>query len=186
MAKINFKLNAIRSVTVRALNGKLYNLKSGVNSFELEYNDYAALLKALGMKPKPEKKDVKQSSVSDSRELKDNESIVAEESVSDTHKTQSDESEVSSDERTDESEVSSDEQEVQEDEPLDERDNVLETSHESETLCNEQEVKEDSKEADYASMSYTKLKAEYKRITGKQCKLKKDELIKFLQEHRDA
>lgn len=172
MAKINFKLNAIRSVTVRALNGKLYNLKSGVNSFELEYNDYAALLKALGMKPKPEKKDVKQSKVSDSKELKENESIVAEEFVSDIHKTQSDEQEVSSDE--------------QEDESLDESNNELEASHESETLCNEQEVKEDSKEADYASMSYTKLKAEYKRITGKQCKLKKDELIKFLQEHRDA
>lgn len=172
MAKINFKLNAIRSVTVRALNGKLYNLKSGVNSFELEYNDYAALLKALGMQPKPEKKDVKQSKVSDSKELKENESIVAEESVSDTRKTQSDESEVSSDE--------------QEDESFDESSDELEASHESETLCNEQEVKEDSKEADYASMSYTKLKAEYKRITGKQCKLKKDELIKFLQEHRDA
>lgn len=180
MAKINFKLNAIRSVTVRALNGKLYNLKSGVNSFELEYNDYAALLKALGMQPKPEKKDVKQAKVSDSKELKDNESIVAEEFVSDTRKTPSDET--SSDEHTDESEVSPDEQEVQEDESLDESDNELETSHESETLCNEQEVKE----ADYASVSYTKLKAEYKRITGKQCKLKKDELIKFLQEHRDA
>lgn len=181
MAKINFKLNAIRSVTVRALNGKLYNLKSGVNSFELEYNDYAALLKALGMRPKPEKKDVKQTKVSDSRELKENESIVSEEFVSDTRKTQSDET--SSDEHTDESEVSSDEQE---DESLDESNNELGTSHESETLCNEQEVKEDGKEADYASMSYTKLKAEYKRITGKQCKLKKDELIKFLQEHRDA
>ena len=184
MAKISFKLNAIRSVTVRALNGKLYNLKSGVNSFELEYNDYAALLKALGMQPKPEKKDVKQAKVSDSKELKENESIVAEEFVSDTHKTQPDET--SSDEHTDESEVSPDEQEVQEDESLDESNSELVTSHESETLCNEQEAKEDSKESDYASMSYTKLKAEYKRITGKQCKLKKDELIKFLQEHRDA
>ena len=156
MAKINFKLKAMRSVTVRALNGKLYNLKSGVNSFELEYNDYAALLKALGMKPKPEKKDAKQAKVSESKELKDNESIVAEELVSDTSTALPDET--SSDEHADESEVSED----------------------------EQEVKEDSKESDYDSMSYTKLKAEYKRITGKQCKLKKDELIKFLQEHRDA
>ena len=178
MAKISFKLNAIRSVTVRALNGKLYNLKSGVNSFELEYNDYAALLKALGMKPKPEKKDVKQAKVSVSKELKD------EESVNDTSVTQLDET--SLDEHTDKSEVSSDEQEVKEDEPLDESTNELETSHDSEVLGNEQEVKEDSKKSDYASMSYTKLKAEYKRITGKQCKLKKDELIKFLQEHRDA
>ena len=167
MAKINFKLNAIRSVTVRALNGKLYNLKSGVNSFELEYNDYAALLKALGMQPKHEKKDVKQTKVSDSKELKD------EETVNDTSITQSDE-------------TSLDEQEVKEDESLDESVNELEASQESETLCNELDVKEDGKEADYASMSYTKLKAEYKRITGKQCKLKKDELIKFLQEHRDA
>ena len=175
MAKINFKLKAMRSVTVRALNGKLYNLKSGVNSFELEYNDYAALLKALGMQPKHENKDVKQTKVSDSKELKD------EEHVNDTLITQSDRTPL--DEHTDESEVS---EEVQEDESFDESADVLETSHESEALCNEQEVKEDSKEADYASMSYNKLKAEYKRITGKQCKLKKDELIKFLQEHRDA
>ena len=171
MAKINFKLKAIRSVTVRALNGKLYNLKSGVNSFELEYKDYAALLKALGMKPKPEKKSIKQTEVSDFKELKDNESITDEKTVNDTSTTHSDET--SSDEHDDESEV-------QEDESLDE------STDESDTLCNEQEVKEDSKEACYASMSYTKLKAEYKRITGKQCKLKKDELIKFLQEHRDA
>lgn len=178
MAKINFKLKAMRSITVRALNGKLYNLKSGVNSFELEYNDYAALLKALGMQPKPEKKDVKQTKVSDSQELKD------EDSVNDTSITQSDET--SLDEHSDSSEVSEDEQEVKEDESLNESTDELETSQESETLCNELDVKEDGKEADYASMSYTKLKAEYKRITGKQCKLKKDELIKFLQEHRDA
>ena len=171
MAKINFKLKAMRSVTVRALNGKLYNLKSGVNSFELEYNDYAALLKALGMKPKPEKKDVKQAKASDSKELKD------EESVNDTSTAQSGETSV--DEHTDE-------QEVKEDESFDESTNELEDEQDSEVLDNEQEVKEDSKKSDYASMSYTKLKAEYKRITGKQCKLKKDELIKFLQEHRDA
>ena len=171
MAKINFKLKAMRSVTVRALNGKLYNLKSGVNSFELEYNDYAALLKALGMKPKPEKKDVKQAKASDSKELKD------EELDNDTSTAQSDETSV--DEHTDE-------QEAKEDESLDESASELEDEQDSEVLGNEQEVKEDSKKSDYASMSYTKLKAEYKRITGKQCKLKKDELIKFLQEHRDA
>ena len=170
MAKINFKLNAMRSVTVRALDGKLYNLKSGVNSFELEYKDYAALLKALGMQPKPEKKDVKQSKVSDSKELKYNESITDEKPVNDTSTTQPDET--SLDEHTDESEASEDEQEAQEDE--------------SEDSLDEQEVKEGIKGVDYTSMSYTKLKAEYKRITGKQCKLKKDELIKFLQEHRDA
>lgn len=178
MAKINFKLKAMRSVTVRALNGKLYNLKSGVNSFELEYNDYAALLKALGMKPKPEKKDVKQAKASDSRELKD------EAPVNDTSITQLDDS--SLDERDDESKVSSDEQEVKEDESSDEITNEHETEQDSEVLDNEQEVEDYSKKHDYASMSYTKLKAEYKRITGKQCKLKKDELIKFLQEHRDA
>ena len=171
MAKINFKLKAMRSVTVRALNGKLYNLKSGVNSFELEYNDYAALLKALGMKPKPEKKDVKQAKASDSKELKN------EELVNDTSTAQSDETSV--DEHTDE-------QEVKEDELFDESASELEDEQDSEVLSNEQEVKEDSKKSDYASISYTKLKAEYKRITGKQCKLKKDELIKFLQEHRDA
>jgi hypothetical protein len=34
-------------------------------------------------------------------------------------------------------------------------------------------------------MSYTELKAKYKEVTGKSCKLKKDEIIAFLQEHSD-
>lgn len=47
--------------------------------------------------------------------------------------------------------------------------------------------KEPVKESvDYTTWSYTKLKAEYKSITGNPCKLKKDEVIAFLQEHDNA
>jgi len=45
------------------------------------------------------------------------------------------------------------------------------------------EPTEENKTVDYTTWSYTKLKAEYKRITGSNCKLKKAEVIQFLQEH---
>ena len=176
MAKINFKLKAMRSVTVRALNGKLYNLKAGMNSFELEYNDYAALLKALGMKPMPEKKEAKQTKAPDP--------IKVEELAKDASAIQSDVPSV--EEPANEPEVPADEPLHEPETLVDESINESEPAQEQEALADEPGVKEDSKEVDYASMSYTKLKAEYKRITGKPCKLKKDELIQFLQEHRDA
>lgn len=52
---------------------------------------------------------------------------------------------------------------------------------------NDIQQKEPVKESvDYTTWSYTKLKAEYKSITGNPCKLKKDEVIAFLQEHDNA
>jgi len=38
----------------------------------------------------------------------------------------------------------------------------------------------------YSEMSYSQLKTEYKRITGKSCKLKKEEVIEFLREHENV
>ena len=47
-----------------------------------------------------------------------------------------------------------------------------------------EDVSDDSDPAvDYSTWSYADLKAEYKSVTGKSCKLKKDEIIAFLQEH---
>lgn len=72
-------------------------------------------------------------------------------------------------------------------EPLDNKvDN--DTSESSPNLDdNDSQQKEPVKESvDYTTWSYTKLKAEYKSITGNPCKLKKDEVIAFLQEHDNA
>ena len=41
-------------------------------------------------------------------------------------------------------------------------------------------------ENDYSSMSYNELRAMYKNITGESCKMKKAEIIAFLQEHQNA
>ena len=45
------------------------------------------------------------------------------------------------------------------------------------------EDKQLSEMVDYSTWSYNDLKAEYKNVTGKSCKLKKAEIIAFLQEH---
>ena len=189
MAKIKFKLKAMRSITVRALNGKRYNLKAGMNSFELEYSDYTALLKALGMKPAPEKKEPEPAKHIEQPVLKDAEPVKAEPAPEEPAKIEVHISEPEIDEgpksETDQSDESDSHAEVLEDESEQEilADEAMPTE-ESTPDDSRQEAR--TKEIDYASMSYIKLKAEYKRITGKHCKLKKDELIQFLQEQRDV
>ena len=46
----------------------------------------------------------------------------------------------------------------------------------------EQEVDLVNEGADYSAWSLKQLKSEYKKITGENCKLKKDDIILFLQE----
>lgn len=61
-------------------------------------------------------------------------------------------------------------------------------SNECETKNDTHEVEEEASAEliDYTTWSFTKLKAEYRELTGKPCKLKKDEVISFLQEHKNA
>lgn len=65
--------------------------------------------------------------------------------------------------------VNEDKESVAEDLPTTDDDNV--------------EDKQLSEMVDYSTWSYNDLKAEYKNVTGKSCKLKKAEIIAFLQEH---
>jgi hypothetical protein len=177
MAKFKFKLKAIRPITVRALNGRLHNLKAGINEFEMEYSDYVSLLKALGMKPLPEHKEVKhEDSVKDAVTQSDAPGYTSEE-----NKTDELESKVA--DPTFEQETLADE--YSEEHVQHEADSEVFVDK-SEAKIEEHTADERNKEPDYYSMSYTKLKAEYKKITGKNCRLKKDELIQFLQEHKDA
>lgn len=64
----------------------------------------------------------------------------------------------------------------------------IESKHEEPAVTEQTEqVEEQSKSEDkYSEMSYSQLKAEYKRITGKSCKLKKEEVIEFLREQENV
>lgn len=137
MVKLKLTLKSKHSSTVYATNGKSYRLQPGSNTLNLEYEDYLALAKSLGIKPVENKKD--EDKVPEKEELKQ--------------------------------ETAKEEAKPTEPEPV------------AEPETAEEPVKEDAKEVDYSTWSYTKLKAEYKAITGKACKLKKDEVIAFLQEH---
>lgn len=165
MAKIKIKLNSKRSTTIRATDGKYYKLHAGENIIELERSDYSALISALGIKPNSEKKQKrsepelpKEPVVEQSTEPVVEQST--EQLVADSQEAAID------DESSAHSEYTSDEPVSASDETLDSVEN------------------EDSDQ--FSQMSYTQLKAAYKEITGKNSKLKKDELIKFLQEHNNA
>ena len=175
MANIKFKLKAMRSVTVRALNGKPYTLKAGMNELELDYSDYVSLMKALGMKPLPMPKSENTFKPAEKKadtkkdEPKPEEPVKVESNVEEP-KAEELKSEPIEEPKPEEPEPVK--EEVIEDEPKPE-----------EPAGNDEEAE---KEVDYASMSYSQLKADYKKVTGKSCKLKKDEIIQFLQENSHA
>lgn len=141
MVKLKLKLKYGRPSTIYTSNGKSYKLKPGSNTLELEYEDYLALAKSLGIKPVENKKPDSSKEESNSAEPKKAE------------------------------------------DPVKEKATAEEPTKEDPTAEADKYRVEDKKEVDYTTWSYTKLKAEYKTITGKVCKLKRDEVIVFLQEH---
>ena len=178
--KLNLKLKHPR--TIHSSNGKSYRLHPGSNTLSLEYDDYVALAKSLGMKvtepmksKQPEKKNVEEEpqvkedkkcdSVND--ELKNNISPL-EEIDDPAQNTNSESNDASSDNvDTSTSELDSS--------------NDLDESKSSDDVDKENSSSEDR--VDYNTLSYSELKAKYKEITGNSCKLKKVEIIAFLQDH---
>lgn len=136
MVKLKLTLKSGRPSTVYASNGKSYKLKPGSNTLELEYEDYLALAKSLGIKPVENKK----------KEEPKPEPLKEESKPAEPEKV---------------------EELVKEETPV------------------EEPVEDKKEEVDYTTWTASQLKAEYKRITGKTCKLKKDEIIAFLQEHNN-
>lgn len=169
MSKISFTLNAFNKVTVYDLKHRPYRLHGGINNMELEYEDYVLLVKALGMTPMPnpeEAKPIEKQRIEEvSTEVMDAEKPTQHEEPTDELKAE---------------EFQTNEQAAEEYTQID---NV-----EDETTSEESAVEEPEKEntVDYSTWSYTKLKNEYKRITGKSCKLKKEEVIEFLQEQQNV
>ena len=150
MVKLKLTLKSKRPSTIYASNGKPYRLQPGSNTIELEYEDYLALAKTLGIKP-----------VDNSKSENTSKPVEKKEESTKKEEPKIEESEPIKEEFKVEESV---DEEVKQEEPID----------------TDEEL---TKEVDYTSMSYNKLKAEYKAITGKYCKLKKDEVIAFLQEH---
>lgn len=161
MVQLTLNLKSNRPSTVYSYNGKSYRLQPGSNTLNLEYEDYLALAKALSIKPVAN---------DTSKSIKEE---PAEEPAKEEH------------EELVETPVA--DEVVKEPEPI--KEEALENSSLEEAATEEKESSDDDKEPeaiDYSTWSYTKLKAKYKSITGNSCKLKKDEVIAFLQEYKDA
>ena len=163
MIQLKLKLNSKKPTTVYAANGKTYQLNPGSNVLNLEYEDYLSLAKALGIKPVDNKK---QEEPENKEKKEDNQAEVKEESEN-KEDNQAEVKEESENKEDNQAEVKEelDNKEKKEDNPSE-----------------EQAVDLVNTGADYSAWSLKQLKSEYKKITGENCKLKKDDIISFLQE----
>lgn len=174
MIQLKLKLNSDKPSTVYSLNGKSYRLIPGTNVLNLEYEDYVSLAKALAITPvdKPSKEHKEDKAVEDHKED-------AQPEIKDAGPVHNDSAaEQPSDDNVNDDSVNNDiaENDISENE-LDTVADVVDNNTSSEAANTVNEA------VDYSSWSYTKLKSEYKRITGNACKLKKEEVIAFLQEN---
>lgn len=187
MVQLKLTLKSNRPSVVYSTNGKSYRLQPGSNTLNLEYEDYLALAKALSIKPILN---------NDNKEKHDKVSNEAQH-VDQNHvnKPHTEDNNVDESVNTENNDTPKDAvPEIPVNEQLDQHDkehnDMTEESHDEESVKEESHEEESVKEEDescedYSSMSYTELKAKYKEVTGKSCKLKKDEIIAFLQEHSD-
>lgn len=176
MIQLKLKLNSKKPTTVYAVNGKSYLLNPGSNVLNLEYEDYLSLAKALGIKPVDNKKN---DNVSQEKEEKQEvKSAQKEEPAKEEAKAEPEEVEDKKPEVKEESHIK---------ETVTEPENVEEHKEDeaSEDNIDSESVEEStSEDVDYSSWTLKQLKAMYKKITGENCKLKKDDVISFLQEHQ--
>lgn len=202
MVQLKLTLKSNRPSTIYASNGKAYKLQPGSNTLNLEYDDYLALAKTLLIKPVlPKPADKKLSTTVDNKELEskvdkneNEESPEQDEKPVDNickseYKKESEkESESKNTEDLKESHVEDSANESFEHDETHIDKSAEEASDDTcESHTEESDEHLDDEVVDYSTWSYTDLKAKYKEVTGKSCKLKKDEIISFLQEHsKDA
>ena len=178
MIQLKLKLNSKKPTTVYAANGKTYQLNPGSNVLNLEYEDYLSLAKALGIKPvdnkkqeEPENKEKKEDNPSEKQEEPDNK-----ENKEDNQAEEQEETENKEDQAEVKKEPENKEDKAEEQEELENKEKKEDNPSE------EQEVDLVNEGVDYSAWSLKQLKSEYKKITGENCKLKKDDIISFLQE----
>lgn len=187
MVKLQLTLKSDKPNFVHALNGKSFKLQPGANTLILEYDDYVSLATALGIKPIDN--EIKQD-VECSRDdhLDTHEQACAHDETLDEHAFETLDSSTESeqpinadntDNADNDDKTDSAEQEIIENTDESSQDAELEDSIESNTTEVETEAKKEL--IDYSSWPISRLKSKYKSVTGNACKLKKDEIIEFLQ-----
>lgn len=187
MVKLQLTLKSDKPNFVHALNGKSFKLQPGANTLILEYDDYVSLATALGIKPIDN--EIKQD-VECSRDdhLDTHEQACTHDDTLDEHTFETLDSSTETEQpintdNTDNTDnvdnVDSTEQETIENTDESSQDAELEDNIESNTAEVETEAKKEL--IDYSSWPISRLKSKYKSVTGNVCKLKKDEIIEFLQ-----
>lgn len=187
MVKLQLTLKSDKPNFVHALNGKSFKLQPGANTLILEYDDYVSLATALGIKPIDN--EIKQD-VECSRDdhLDAHEQACTHDEALDEHTFETLDSSTETEQpiNTDNTDnvdnadtVDSTEQETIENTDEPSQGVEIEDSIESNTVEVETEAKKEL--IDYSSWPISRLKSKYKSVTGNVCKLKKDEIIEFLQ-----
>ena len=187
MVKLQLTLKSDKPNFVHALNGKSFKLQPGANTLILEYDDYVSLATALGIKPIDN--EIKQD-VECSRDdhLDTHEQACTHDETLDEHAFETLDSSTeteqpinadNTDNADNDDKTDSAEQEIIENTDESSQDAELEDSIESNTTEVETEAKKEL--IDYSSWPISRLKSKYKSVTGNVCKLKKDEIIEFLQ-----
>ena len=187
MVKLQLTLKSDKPNFVHALNGKSFKLQPGANTLILEYDDYVSLATALGIKPIDN--EIKQD-VECSRDdhLDTHEQACTHDDALDEHAFETLDSSTETEQHIDVDNVDnvenndntdSTEQNTIENTDESSQDAELEDSIESNTAEVETEAKKEL--IDYSSWPISRLKSKYKSVTGNVCKLKKDEIIEFLQ-----
>lgn len=185
MVTLKLTLKSKKPSNVYALNGKAYRLQPGANTLTLEYEDYLSLAKALGITPVPnpdapkhvEEKPVEKPVVTERKSAHEDFGKTLDALLKNKDKHE--------DMVHTEEPVKNEEPEPVAETPnkdADEQPTNDEPAPVDDSVATNEPV-EDNSAVDYSAMSYNDLKAEYKRITGNNCKLKKAEVIQFLQEH---
>jgi hypothetical protein len=183
MIQIKLRLNSDKSRTVYAANGKKFYLKPGQNILNLDESDYRSLSKALRIdldrfcntQEKVEESE-KNTAFVEKDALEKSESEKSESAIDNCSEESND---VIESEKYTSTTVKSVLAEHTDATVEDLEDSVVENT----TNVEEQVEEHIEKDVDYSTWTYTQLKAKYKSITGTACKLKKNEIIEFLQEH---
>lgn len=176
MVKLQLTLKSDKPNFVHALNGKSFKLQPGANTLILDYDDYVSLAGALGIKPiENETKSAPAHFNDECSDTLDTTDELASEDVQSIDDESSEQTDT-----VDDTALEPIEQETIESTETSEIGSESTDDTESNTEEVEIEVKNES--VDYSSWSLNRLKSKYKSVTGKTCKLKKDEIIEFLQD----
>lgn len=190
MVKLQLTLKSDKPNFVHALNGKSFKLQPGANTLILEYDDYVSLATALGIKPidneikqdvecsRDDHQDAHEQACTHDDTL-DEHTFETLDSSTETEQPINADNVDNVDNVENNDNVDSTEQETIENIDESSQDAEIEDSIESNTAEVETEAKKEL--IDYSSWPISRLKSKYKSVTGNACKLKKDEIIEFLQ-----